>query len=141
MTTDAYTNRSVVLIDDDLTFCKLIEAFANSRGISIDCYESLQAMGSVGKLSNYAVAIVDYDLGSMNGIEIAEYLPVFFDDMPMVLISSQKRQSDVHTPWPSSVKRFVHKDRGADAILDAALSFLPPKRTPIGVQSSLQSQI
>jgi two-component system response regulator HydG len=122
--------RRLVLIDDDVGFCKIMSRFAQSRGIKLDCFASLLEMGSLGRLSNYAAAIVDFDLGPMNGVEIAEYLPAFFGDMPMVLISGKLRQKS-GKDWPRSIRRFVHKDAGPDAVLDAALSLLEEKPPPL----------
>lgn len=122
-------SRRMVLIDDDVGFSKIMQAFASSRGIDLECFRELNDMGSLGRLSLYGVAIVDYDLGNMNGIEVAEYLPAFFDDMPMLLISGQNRQPREGTAWPKSVKGFMHKDKGPDKIIDKALTFLPPLDT------------
>lgn len=118
------TNRRLVLIDDDAAFCKIIASFAESRGLILDWYRSLQEMGSVGRLSDYGTAIVDYDLGPMNGVEIAEYLPAFFGKMPMVLISGKDRREGETNKWPASIRKFVHKDAGPDAILDEAVALL-----------------
>ncbi len=112
----------LVLIDDDISFCKMLSSFALSRGIHLDCFSSLQEMGFIGLMSRYDAAIVDFDLGSMNGIEIAEYLPAFFSEMPMILISGRDRRCKSGGHWPISIKSFIHKDQGPDAILDAALA-------------------
>lgn len=120
-------SRRMVLIDDDPAFCQIVASFAASRGLDLDYYSTLHEMGSLGKLSDYAIAIVDFDLGSMNGLEIAEYLPIFFGDMPMVLISGKHRQAEA-TPWPKSIRTFIHKDQGPDAILDAAANLLESKQ-------------
>ena len=116
--------KKCVLIDDDETFCQIIRNFAASRGIVLDSFTSLEQMGSLGKLSDYAVAIVDYDLGSqLNGLEIAEYLPAFFGEMPMILVSGRDRRAS-NKVWPRSIKSFVHKDLGPDAILDLAQAWM-----------------
>src|SRR5690606_21313433 len=73
---DTRPTRKMDLIDDDDAFCSIMASFASSRGLRLDYYTSLQDMGSVGRLSEYALAIVDFDLGSINGVEIAEYLPI-----------------------------------------------------------------
>ena len=122
----ARPSRRIVLIDDDPAFGSIMSDFALSRGIQLDHYKTLEDMGSIGRLSDYAVAVVDYDLGNFNGVEIAEYLPVFFCKMPMILISGQNRESSDTKPWPDSIKEFVHKDIGPDRILDKALAYLPP---------------
>lgn len=118
------TKQRIILIDDDASFGKIIVNFAEARGVHLDYFQSLQEIGFLGHLANYSVAIVDYDLGSMNGIEIAEYLPALFGGMSMVLISGKDRTADVKNPWPHSVRQFVHKDSGPNEILDAALKLL-----------------
>lgn len=128
--------RRLVLIDDDPTFCSLMQHFAVSRGLGLDTFTSLQDMGSIGRLKDYSVAIVDFDLGCMNGIEIAEYLPVFFGKMPMLLVSGMTRRERPGRDWPASIKMFMHKDQGPDAILDAALSLIP-RRQPSAAGAEL----
>lgn len=118
-------SKKLVLIDDDMAFGSIMTSFAMSRGLELDHFSTLQEMGSLGRLSEYCVAIVDYDLGAMNGVEIAEYLPVFFGEMPMVLISGMSRKSPSQIPWPKSIREFVHKDVGPDKILDIALKYVP----------------
>lgn len=110
-----------VLIDDDELFCDIMANYAKLRDIPLDYYLSLSEMGSIGRLSQYHVAIVDFDLGQMNGIEIAEYLPVFFGGMPLVLISATEKEHLASDKWPESIKAFVHKGSGPSAILDKAL--------------------
>ena len=93
-------------------------------------------MGALGRLGNYAAAIVDFDLGPMNVEEIAEYLPAFFGSMPMVLISGRdRRRTQGMQPWPTSIKAFVHKEQGPDAILDAGLALAQPWRSETEAQA------
>ena len=125
--TDAWSVKSprgLVLIDDDSAFRTIMRAFAQSRGIQLDAFESLQSMGSIGALGKYSVAIVDYELGKMNGVEIAQYIPSLFKELPMVLISGRSRSATQQDPWPRCIKKFVHKDCGPDAIIDEALQLL-----------------
>ena len=112
----------MVLIDDDPVFCKVMSSYAILRGIQLDCFKTLGEMGSLGRFSDYEAAIVDYDLGPMNGLEVAEYLPIFFRKMPMILISGKEIFQETY--WPSSVKDFVHKETGPNRILDVAVSYL-----------------
>ncbi len=111
-----------VLIDDDPLFGNIMVRVAKSRGADIDYFPSLLDMGSVGCLGQYDAAIVDYDLGNMTGVEIAEYLKVFFGDIPMVLVSSRHRDIMKPKSWPDSVRCFVHKSAGYEAILSEALT-------------------
>jgi HPt (histidine-containing phosphotransfer) domain-containing protein/CheY-like chemotaxis protein len=118
------SQRDLVLVDDDLTFCHTMVYAAKRRGLEIDYFTNLMDMGSIACFQKYSVAIVDFQLEQMNGLEVAEYFPVFFDDMPVILIS-QNEQGDgsQRQKWPQSIKQFVHKKAGAEAILDAALNW------------------
>lgn len=84
--------------------------------MTVDSYESLMDMGFVSLLGLYDAAIVDYDLGSSNGIEIGEYLSALFGDIPMILVSEHQR-APAEKDWPQSIKAFILKSRGYGYVL------------------------
>ena len=108
--------KRVVLIDDDPIFAKLFDTHAQRGGVQVDCFTSLDSMSPIRSLSQYHYAVVDYDLGSMTGVEVGEYLHHIFSDLPMVLISHSDREPGMKG-WPSSIRGFVHKSRGVKVIL------------------------
>lgn len=114
--------RDFVLIDDDQVFCNLMAQHAKRRGVTLDCFLNVSELGSMNHFSRYHVAIVDYRLEQMTGLEIAEYFPTFYNQMPVLLISQSPLGSceGMSGKWPSSVKTFVQKCEGPDAILDHA---------------------
>lgn len=114
----------IVLIDDDPTYATILTRCAEVEGIQMDTYHSLSELGFVSLLSNYDLAIVDYDLGEMNGVEIAEYMSSLLKDMPMVLISATDRTQEMEN-CPSSVKAFLKKSAGYAEILDVAKKYIP----------------
>ncbi|RYE60996.1 MAG: response regulator [Oxalobacteraceae bacterium] len=114
------TGPKIVLIDDDPSYTSIIARCAAKEGIQLDTFNSLSELGFVALLRNYDVAIIDYDLGSLNGVEIAEYMSTLLDDMPMVLISASDRTQEMGDHCPHSVRAFVNKADGFDKILDAA---------------------
>ena len=113
------TEKRYVLIDDDASFRAILLRAANMNGIQVDVFESLEELGAVGLLSRYDVAIVDYDLGSLNGLEIAEYLELLCRDTPMILVSAKDRRSNA-SQWPRSIKQFIPKSMGYTYILEQA---------------------
>lgn len=119
-----------VLIDDDPTYRLIMQRCAEVEGIKLDVFESLEEMGSVGLLKAYDVAIVDYDLGKMTGIEIGEYLTRLIKDVPMVLLSAKDRYPD--QPWPESIKCFINKQEGYAYVLERARQLIkaPDPRQP-----------
>lgn len=121
--------RGVLLVDDDPMYRKIFSLVAHERSIPTDEFESLGAMGTFARLGDYGVAVLDYDLGSMNGLEIADYVDIFFGNMPVVLISGTDRPELRTRPLPACIRRIVTKDAGVGAVLDAVTT-LASERTP-----------
>jgi ActR/RegA family two-component response regulator len=114
----------VVLIDDDPVFCSVMLGAAKQKSIAIDTFQSLLEIGYIGNLNRYKVAIVDFDLGQMNGLEIADYLSVLFGDIPMILVSCLTPEEIGYKELPRSVKGYFNKLAGHQAILDSTQEFL-----------------
>ncbi|MBC7659282.1 MAG: response regulator [Chitinophagaceae bacterium] len=108
-----------VLIDDDASFRAVLLRAAHVSGIHVDVFESLEELGAVGLLSRYDVAIVDYDLGTLNGLEIAQYLELLCRQTPMILVSGKDR-TESSNQWPRSIKQFIPKSMGYSYILEQA---------------------
>ncbi len=124
MNTNKHTKKNrYILIDDDPFYRAIILRVAKNDGIEVDVFESLMDLGSIGLLGQYDSAIVDYDLGSWNGLEIAEYLAALFGDIPMILVSEKKREPEKASAWPKSIKKFIKKGEGYSYVLAEAKRF------------------
>jgi CheY-like chemotaxis protein len=123
MTTNENGTPRLVLIDDDPTYCTIMSRIAGEENISLTTFTSLEEMGTVGRLADFDVALVDYDLGGMNGIEVGEYINSFFKNKPMVLVSGSNRKDLLSKKWPPSIKAFVCKTEGYRQVLRKALVF------------------
>jgi DNA-binding response OmpR family regulator len=117
----------ILLLDDDPVFGNLMVAVAQRHGIELDYYPSLLDLGYIGRLEEYGAAIVDYDLGTMTGVEVGKYLAAFLHGTPMVLISASERRHDA-ADWDECIRSFVHKSDGHEAILLAAKAALQELR-------------
>jgi CheY-like chemotaxis protein len=110
----------IVLIDDDPVYGAVIGRWAELEGVEMDVFNSLDDLGFVGLLSQYDVAIVDYDLGEINGKDVADYMTTLFGNKPMVMISVIDRSKEMMN-CPSCVKAFMKKSAGYEKILNTAL--------------------
>lgn len=110
----------VIVIDDDPIFLTLMMKAAKKSGFYVEIFSSLEDLGHLGSLSEFDLAIVDYQLEQMTGLEIAEYLDVFFKDIPMILVSAREKETVEMTHWPRSIKRFVSKHDGFAEVISAA---------------------
>jgi len=116
--------RKVVLIDDDPVFCSIMLAAANENHINLDAFQSLREIGYIGKLSQYRVAIVDFELEEMNGIEIARYLTSLFPNLPMILVSCQPLLEISQGQLPPCVKGYFQKSFGYTPIINSTRELL-----------------
>jgi len=119
---DNQSKSSIVLIDDCPAFCNIMKAVAEDMDISLSCFNSLAEMYSLAHFSNYDLALIDYHLESWCGLEIARYIDIFFQDLPVVLISGDNLRKD--SSWPSSIRTTLNKEVGPRAILESSLSTL-----------------
>lgn len=110
----------IVLIDDDPVYGAVIGRWAQIEGVELDVFHSLDDLGFVGLLSQYDVAIVDYDLGQINGKDVADYMTTLFGNKPMIMISGVDRSQEL-LDCPSCVKAFMKKSAGYEKILNTAL--------------------
>lgn len=120
--TQLSTTTRVFLLDDDPVFCNLMAKVAKRHGVHLDAYESLMDLDSIGQILDYDVAIIDYNLQEMTGIEVGEYLRPFFAKTPVILVSIQD-QSEIEEPHlPGAISQFVNKEVGCETILLTSLA-------------------
>ncbi len=114
--------KQILVIDDDPLFRAQIKKAATERGISVTVCSSFKELDEMAEPKLFDVAIVDYYLDNLKsylkGVDIAEAM----QPTPVVLISSSSHPLDDNEPFPSSVRRFVQKTIGINAILNTALS-------------------
>ena len=119
---------NIVLIDDDPGFNIIMSRVAEQMGVRLFAYESLEDLGMVSLMNSYDIAIVDYDLGTVNGLEVAQYAKSFFKDLPIYLISSQEREPSPN--WPDNIVKFSSKKQGYANIVQMAQNILSPPAYP-----------
>jgi len=121
---DLIRRRGLLLIDDDEFFRALFQAIADSMGIPAETYASLADMASFAALKEYDVVILDYYLESFRGPEIAEYVDVFFNDLPVLVISGGDIGDHDRRSWPVCIRQFVPKSSGPYTIINKAMESL-----------------
>ena len=112
----------VLLLDDDPIFCKLIKKVAQRNGIPLAICSRLADFGREPEHRDFDVAVIDYYLEDLKGPQIVWLL----DERPVVMVSRNENCVNEKKEWPESIKKFVAKRRGPQAILDAALTLSRP---------------
>lgn len=109
----------LLLIDDDRTYGQIVARTGTMQGAEVTTCATLEELSQVVGRS-FDVALVDYDLGAVNGFELANYLENHLDGaIPIILISVHDSRVGRHLP--RSVFSFVSKSRGPMAVLEEAL--------------------
>ena len=106
----------VLLVDDDLSYGKIIKKAASHKGFDLTYCQSIEEFSVLSKWE-YDVIIMDYDLGYVTGCELANYIENYVKEVTVVLVSQTKRKES--NAWPKSIKGFVSKSLGPHAVLDA----------------------
>ncbi len=110
----AMDGKKVLIVDDDAAYAQLLARAAKRVGLETRTVTSLGALGSPDSW-DFSVAVVDYDLKSVNGIEFTSYLNHFSQPVPVVLVSAITREAE--PDWPHNVRTFVCKEKGSDTIM------------------------
>lgn len=115
----------LVLVDDDPVFRATMLGCASARGIFMDAYDNLLEIDTGAGHAAYDAAIVDFDLGPVNGLESASWLEGVFGDAPVLLVSAVLGQS---APPFCRAQAFLPKSRGCDSIVDKAMALARRRR-------------
>ena len=107
----------VLLVDDDASFGKIMLRSARLRGIDLTfCV----AIDEVAKYSHetFDLALIDFHLGSVTGVEFSEYLTRYnFGALDTIIISHS--QQNISQQWPINARRFLNKKIGPHQIFDS----------------------
>ncbi len=106
----------ILLVDDDPVFGKIMGRVASCFDADLTFVKSIVELAD-SQLESFDVAILDYDLGSVTGVELTRYVD-HHAPMPVVLVSRTPRRPD--RGWSDSIHDFLLKDVGPFAIIDAA---------------------
>lgn len=124
--------RVLFLHEDEFLFERLRDFCAQS-GVELCGTSSLLELGSVGKLGEFDLIVAESYVGSVYGLEIAEYADAFFPGLAVVIVGSETGP-EKDSRWPKSV--VAHLKRSDDLKrMSLEISFL--LASPGDRQSSL----
>lgn len=112
--------KNLLLIDDDPLFCNLMSGAAKALGLELYYYNSLLEMDQSTLAQSFDLGILDYDLGPINGFDIAQHAPQLLQDRPVILVSATEKERIPKGEWPSQICGYVCKKDGAIKILKYA---------------------
>ena len=108
----------VLVVDDDPVFVKTISEVAKQQRIPITSFSSPMEAYRATQAIKFDVAILDYDLGKVTGVQLARHL-LRTAQSPVLIVSNCTDLGN--NQWPHSIKKFLPKSLGAQALLVEAL--------------------
>ncbi len=108
---------SVLLVDDDPTFCRIMAAAAAEDGIAIDWIDDPIQLQDMRHPLRYDGVLLDFNMGQVNGLDIADYLASLCGNVPIILVTAKRLQDFQHQHWPKTVSHFISKSNGLRRIV------------------------
>jgi len=90
------TGRHVLVVDDNATNRRILEVQLAAWGATTESYASAQeALGQCGASRHFDVALLDFHMPDLNGLELARRLRERFASLPLVLLTSSASRAEV----------------------------------------------
>jgi DNA-binding NtrC family response regulator len=112
---------SILFIDDDPLFRALIKKSAQKRGLPVTVCADLGDLDPWRTPSRFHAIVTDYYLDGMKDQLKGTHLAELWESVPILLVSSSDHCIEANIAWPVSIRKFLNKRVGVDAILDEAM--------------------
>ena len=116
----------ILVIDDDRWTREALVSILRRAGYQVTTVETFGRELSAGQFpERYQVAVLDYHLPYLNGLEVARRLKQFQPDCRIVMISSELPNLAELADQEAVVDRFLAKPFSKDAILEVIARLCP----------------
>ena len=116
----------ILVIDDDRWTREALVSILRRAGYQVTPQERLGQELDAGQFpQRYQVAVLDYHLPDLNGLEVARRLKQFQPDCRIVMISSELPNLPELAGQEAVVDRFLAKPFSKDAILEVIAQLCP----------------
>ena len=116
----------ILVIDDDRWTREALVSILRRAGYQVTTLERFSQELEAGQFpEHYQVAVLDYHLPHLNGLEVARRLKQFQPDCRIVMISSELPNLAKLADQEAVVDRFLAKPFSKDAILEVIAQLCP----------------
>lgn len=117
----------ILIIDDEAVTREALADIFRQAGYRVDAWGDALTLGAEGMARRYRVAVVDYHLPNLNGLEVAALLKRSQPDCRVLLISSDPPPGAEIFLESGVVDGFLAKPFSKDAILKAVAQLCSPE--------------
>jgi signal transduction histidine kinase/CheY-like chemotaxis protein len=127
---DSLLGQRVLIVDNHATNLEIVSTLALGWGMKAVAFENpLHALEAFGDGAGFDIAVLDFNMPEMDGVELAERLRRLRPDMPIVLLSSSDGADTAAHLFAARLNKPVRRMQ----LLDALLTVL--SRSSAGVET------
>jgi two-component system response regulator HydG len=102
-------NASILVVDDDIAICRIIQAMLASEQYKIQTTHSVSDALTAIDQSPFDVYVLDYKLQDGSGLEIAERIRSKWGAAPIILVSGYERGFFASSAEKLAITQFIEK--------------------------------
>jgi two-component system response regulator RegA len=121
---------SLLLVDDDLTFCKVLSAALEKRGFAVAVAHSVEQAIPLAEVSPPEFAVVDLKMGCTPGLALVEVLHDLDPNTRIVVLTGYASIATAVEAIKLGATQYLSKPANADEIV-AAFSHTPDSHAPL----------
>ena len=116
-------NKKILIVEDDVVFCKLLTRYLTKNNFEVmDAQNGKDALELIN-LNNFELAILDYRLPDITGIEILEKVKSKTPQAKVILITRYGDQDVAVKAIDSGADAFISKPINPDELLEVIQGF------------------
>ncbi len=128
-----WTNRTILIADDDQDTHLLLEGVLNHTGVNIlSVYDGTEAFAACIEHPGIQLIIMDIRMPEMSGVEATRLIRKYRKDLPIVVYSALSQPEYKHLMKKLNCEDFLLKPVHPKVVLDTLSKYLDP---PIRVSS------
>jgi two-component system response regulator RegA len=124
---------SLLLVDDDITFCKVLSAALQKRGFSVTVAHSMEQATPLAKNNPPEFAVVDLKMGGATGLSLVKVLHGLDPNTRIVVLTGYASIATAVEAIKLGATQYLAKPANADEIV-AAFYHAPDSNTPFKTQ-------
>lgn len=130
---DSYSllqGKKVLIVDDNFTNRRILQIQTENWGMRPYLYEKpSQAIEALSRGARFNLAILDYQMPEMNGIELSQEVRRFCnsDELPIIILTSMGRKEDDSVLNTHKISKFIFKPIKQSQLLDSIIFVLGGK--------------
>ncbi|WP_304516781.1 response regulator [Cecembia rubra] len=116
-------DKKILIVEDDVVFCKLLTRFLRKNGFEVMDAQSGKDALELLNLNKFELAVLDYRLPDMTGIEILKEVKRKNPKSKIILITRYGDQDVASKAIDSGADAFISKPINPDELLQVILGF------------------